>query len=223
MTIKSYLGALILLLTSCAGVEHKGSPLVVVPGIGIPGRAEVGMTISELQKRNPDIEIDWAADSKLWKDQGWQGTEYSARIPSLKTHFWAPDEDYGVDSLNFIVDPTETALRFVGQVAGINFAAEECVSRDEIVATFGSPTYFFTNQPPARPPEGLLTNMLSQLQAGHIVSWNTLHGTETLYYPRDGITFNLVSSSVVRVVIKRKIVEQAGPAYPPHGVGSADP
>jgi hypothetical protein len=181
---------------------------VLVPGVGVPGRAEIGMTIDEFKRYNRDIEIMWSAETELWKEQGWTGTEYSARIPSLRTHFWAPDNKYGVGSLYFDVVPCGTNLVFSGEMEGIHFSPEHNVTRDQIVSAFGVPVHQIANLPDGRPPKGLMTNLTAHIQAGEIVSWNTQRGTETLYYP-SGVTFNLKSNRVIRIVITpRKDVEQ---------------
>jgi len=207
MTRRLHILACLLLMSACSRPTQRTGPLILVPGVGVPGRAEIGMTIDELKRLNRDIEIRWSADTDLWKEQGWKGTEYSARIPSLRTHFWAPDREYGVGSLYFDAVPCGTNLVFSGEMEGIHFSPEQLVSRDQIVSSFGHPVHHIASLPDGRPPKGLMTNLTAYIQSGEIVSWNTQRGTETLYCP-SGVTFNLKSNTVIRIVITpRKGVE----------------
>ena len=187
---------LLLLCIAGAGCgRHTDSlDLVIVPGRGIPSVIELGMTPSEVRRRCRDLT---AKDYHL----GWV-----VGVPSLGASWEQKHPDDVLTAVYFVVteggvDPeSKPSRRFCGTVAGgLSFAKDGGVTKRDIIGVFGVPR------------QSLEATNLAGAAADTLRRWgedgesydllNPVTACELLNYPSQGILFDVVSNTVVRVAI----------------------
>jgi hypothetical protein len=194
-------------LSSCGKQQPSGtsSANVIEPGVGIRDRVEVGMTTRQVKKRNSDLllKTKWAGMPEWWEKLWAERWGFSGKIPSLETGFSASARAR-VHSIYF--GPERTSL--ISLRAGSNlipFGAGQKLSRQKVIEVFGKPTEFLVSPGSGALLPGIATNLPALLRKGRSVSWSSM-GDETLYFPTNGIIFNLTADVVNRIVIVDKVI-----------------
>ena len=219
MNSRRYSWLLVFLLAGCHTQKYSDSTgMLIVPGLGISNVVAVGMTPSEMNSHVTDLQ--YQVRPNRWipsKEPKW----HTASIPSLGivwsgpyTGMHAPYFGY----INFYVAPNTNMgiAPFRGYLSsGLDFSTTNAITLSEVTRLYGEP----------RKTASLDATFIEMLATG--VSICVLapdKKTKLLYYPADGIMFDFKEDILTRVAVyPKRIVEQAGPAYPPQGVGPADP
>ena len=209
--------ALVFLWSGCSGPKIiDSSSLQALPGRGIANIVELGMPFTLVKENVGELVAEKAHLSS--PSEGGRPAYYlfEADVPSLGIHLSGWEyKPAKVCSITLHVDPNTDGPRFVGSMGDLSFAVRHNVVREDVIRQFGKPSRDL-GVPPG------YTNLHAFVYAGESVSAWYPDNTERITYPSDGVTFYLEDNIVRRIIINWK-VEQAGPAYPPQGVGSADP
>jgi hypothetical protein len=181
------------LLGACSqpGVATPSS-LTIVPGAGVSNVVALGMTLREVAHRTKDYEMS-TTHNPDW---------FGARIQSLGISLGGPYRGknapyYGFINFHVVPSAGEPQGTFTGYVeGGISFADTAHVRRDDIVSTFGSPQESITSAGS--------TNAFRFLLDGISYSMLGSNHTEVIYYPADGIMFEVQTGLVIRVAVYPK-------------------
>ena len=174
------------------------SSLVIVPGLGVSNVVAVGMSLAEMQARTGDMRISIRADPD-W---------FAAQIPTLGVSLDGPYRGkrrpyYGFINFHVASTNNETSGRFNGALlSGASLAAVGGLSRGAIVGAFGETAEV------VRPATS--TNMFRFMHGG--ISFSLLVKGEVMYYPAQGVMFDIQDGVVTRVAVYPK---QTGRTTPP--------
>jgi len=195
---RPFLFAVYAALSSTADTTNSAidsSTLYIIPGRGIPEVVELGM--------KPD-EIDDAAHGLLSDKTGFGTIVY--RIPHLGVMFGSLTNSLAAE-IYFHVDSPSDELPtgfapFRGSVSGGPSFSDGNITRSIVVGRFGEPKFSFHGM-----QDETVANVMDSRNRGDSCNWIGGHedAFETIYYPRDGIFFNLVSGTVSRVAVTPKV------------------
>jgi hypothetical protein len=152
----------------------------VRPGRGIVGELELGMTIAEVTLRRPDFLI-------ITNESAYYGT-----ISALGASVHLRNERDPISLINFDVDPTVTSNLFRGTIGRLTFSKSQQVDRAQVYKMFGDLAKHRTTDPKA---------VRKRLLDREDVAWSNGEDLESLYYPDQGIMFNLRRGIVVRFAV----------------------
>jgi hypothetical protein len=151
----------------------------------------IGMSLNEMQSCNKDMRIT------ISDDKGW----FSATIPSLGISldglYRSKRKPY-FGFINFHIASTnnESSGKFYGTLKGISSTANlENLKRNEIVAAFGEPKEIVLS-------DASITNMPRFFENG--TSFSLLMHGEVMYFPTQGIMFDIQDGGVIRVAVHPK-------------------
>jgi len=175
----------------CKQAARDGSSLVIEPGVGIRGVVELGMTLRDIKRNNPDM-----IATKIEETGG-----TSIVIPCIGFRSELDDGQDTISTLFFFVGSSGHApdgiKRFSGSLqGGVLFTETNGLARSKVVQLFGQTENTTTLD---AYPYGVSAVELNDASSMSI----TRHHLETLRYPRHGVAFNLSSNNVVQVVVWR--------------------
>ena len=162
------------------------------------------MTAHQVTSRNDGIvlETQWPYDTKWWQKLWTKPWSQGGQIPALDAVFSASGRGR-VHTLRFSSNRTlPTNLRAGSNL--IPFGAGQKLLRQHVIEVFGKPEDFFESSGSGVFPPGITTNLPASLMKGHSVSWSNM-ADETLYFPTNGIIFNLRAGTVDTVQIVGKV------------------
>jgi hypothetical protein len=175
-------------VSSCRPVTVESSRITVVPGLGIPGLLQVGMTTQQVRNRARDLVV---------RKLEYVGT-YAYAIPSLGVQWHQETETDKLYELHFLTNPdvftnglsTDVGTPFRGNVAGgLSFRSATSVDRTKVLAVFGEPSVIYDIRAgPPFPPT--IINMAWRTNTSSMAVL-TGANSEVLYYPARGINFGL--------------------------------
>jgi len=227
-----HIAAATLVVVGCSREVKPPSPLVVVPGVGIPGFVEIGMTVDQVRRRVKGAQIKYYPEIRY----PWQVKQYDFSEPTFfqasSTHtrrFWERPSDVGVEmpdiGLSFYTNSDNDPIRsitfwtllwtpvnwrtcFSGELScGLSFANGRCIRRAEIVGVFGEPTECLTDTEVMTSDDqrARIFRLITLLKNGKTVSERFSNGVEHLHYPTNGIEFVLQSDRVGTFTIKERV------------------
>lgn len=189
--------------TGCSqpGIENP-SECVLVPGVGISNRVQVGMTLEEIRRANRDMVLELESEAHGLSESteqasrsrwSWQRPTryYNARIPSLGAYFGGlyTTKEVRVYSIDFYTSSSNGV--FVGSLpGGITFSQGLPVRRGDIVRVFGEPHESVE-----------LGRLARMVETGSSFSVQCPNGSELLYYMTNGVLFDLRTNTVTRVTV----------------------
>lgn len=178
-------------LSSAVGADSRG--LVIVPGVGVRGVMELGMSVSNLLTNARRYYICDEAHYYPNEDtNSWEMIRH-VRMPDLglETEVWEGYEG-SLKNVSVCVDPAEPK-RFHGALAGgISFSSTNGVARQQVIDVFGDVESISDN-----------AKFLRALSLGKNISTRHEHlRLETLNYCAKGIQFNLKNDIVTDVHIR---------------------
>jgi hypothetical protein len=199
MTHITVLAACLLAVGCSRPVRTDPAVMVIHPGVGVSNVVAIGMTVADMHRASPDLEHEREPTRFPWEKPNWHG----GRIPSIGAQFSGSYTGQGKPYQGFInfhiVAPSnEPSFQFQGSLApGLSFADGQTVRRPEVVDTFGSPEKTID--------QSQATNMIPYMMAGidFAMLCPTKDGsrTELLYYPTQGVMFDLKNDTVTRVAV----------------------
>jgi len=230
-----HIAVVTLAVAGCSREVNPPSPLVVVPGVGIPGYVEIGMTVDQVRRKVKGAQVEYYPEIRWpWQvkdyDFGspspprffqaretstrsfWQKPEYvEVAIPHLGLSFFTDSDTDPIRSITFwtlLWTPVNWKTWFSGELTcGLSFANGRCIRRDEVVAIFGEPTDYLTYGE-VRTSEALQAFRVREadlLKHGKAVSVRFSGKAERLHYPTNGIEFSLHSDKVGTFTIKERV------------------
>ena len=230
-----HIAVVTLSVAGCSRVVNPPSPLVVEPGVGIPGFVEIGMTADQVRRKVKEAQVSYYTKIRWpWQvkdyDFGspspprffqaretstrsfWQKPEYvEVAIPHLGLSFCTDSDTGPIRSITFwtlLWTPANWKTWFSGELScGLSFANGRCIRRDEVVSIFGEPTDCLTYGE-VRTPETLQAHRFRKaalLKHGKAVSERYSNEGESLHYPTNGIEFSLKSDKVCTFTIKERV------------------
>jgi hypothetical protein len=194
--------------------------LIIVPGLGISNVVASGMTLAKIVRATGDavvtkipeeIRMPWDnSDAGRLKRLPWERQDYfRASIPSLGVHFSGPYRGmnqpyYGHIDFDIVPDTNSLGPAFAGALScGLSFAGNSKVTRKDVVDVFGAPE----KQVHLGGPE--LLRLLEEVASLSVCCpGKDGRDGELLYYPAEGIMFDLQDDVVVRVGVHPKAKAQ---------------
>jgi hypothetical protein len=214
MSRERAVGSLTLVLfciVACSQSKNDDKPIyVLTSGIGISNVVALGMTRAQVVRANKDFTL---TSGSRERERDRKSPSYVARVPALDAYltfkkglFRKRDR---LISIDFYISPTGG---FTGSLScGLSFAEHREIRREDVVRVFGEPLEQLTLGS---------TNYTARTQSyidspiSHSVLCPMKDGSkkELLYYPTNGILFDLREDSVTRISVHRKaaISSQSG-------------
>lgn len=173
------------------------SQVMVIPGLGISNRYEVGMTFSQIKNSFPDA---------IARRSAWGKYSKSMLVPSLGAASFL-GEDKPVSHINFHIDPfkvemypdLEIRTPFRGRLGNEFNFGEKSVSGQDVEAVYG----------PVLKRVLVAGDGLKLLQQGDPFSRSNRVNEETWYYPARGLAFDIKSNHVTSFQVFRPTATNA--------------
>ena len=180
------------LLGACAQpMARDSSSLTIVPGVGVSNLVAIGMTLAEMKAQTGDMAITTTREPR------WFGAQIPSLGVSLDGPYCGKQAPYNGFINFYLVPPTSSSLaRFAGRIGSTSLGETGVVARSDIIATFGVPRQSFL---PAN-----ATNMSSYMVEGISFSLLANEQVEVMYYPAQGIMFDVRNGLVTRVAVYPK-------------------
>lgn len=185
-----------------AAPVSNSSQVMVVPGLGISNRFEVGMEFSEIKKSFPDAIAQRSAWGKYSK---------AMMVPSLGARSFL-GEDKPVSHIDFHIDPyraemypdLEIRTPFRGRLGNELSFGDKSVSGQDVEALYG----------PVLKRVLVAGDGLKLLQHADPFSRSNRMDEETWYYPARGLAFDIKSNRVTSFQVFRPTATNTSNAIP---------
>jgi hypothetical protein len=177
------------------------SECLLVPGVGIANRVQVGMTLREIHSANHDMVLELESDGRGVSESTKRVSSgrrprqgpvwYRAHIPSLGAYFSGvyTTSEVRVHSIDFYASLSNDG--FAGSLpGGITFSQRRIVRRDDVIRIFGEPYESVE-----------LGRIADMVEFGTSFSVQCPDGSELLYYMTNGIVFDLCTNTVTRMTV----------------------
>ena len=209
------------MLSGCGPKHRDSSHLNLASGIGIEGVVEIGMSHAEVSRRTRDLVVH-RHESPPWEYEvpslgvSWQSGGVCSNDPlGVFVVFVGPARTGGMSRFNGWLD---NALPLTNG----NLITEEMIRElfGEPIHTYDLTDIIFSSEQGKQRYADIRASIATNLQSS-IIIWPG-DRKHQLGYPTKGISI-CCETNIVNAIVIGKPAEQAGPAYPPQGVGSADP
>jgi hypothetical protein len=195
------------LLTSGCKQEQKSSgPQIIYAGLGVSNSVEIGMTLAEIAKRNPDAEFkrEFGPDTWFWEKPFKKPVSFRMTAPSQGAQSWVGDERQPIPALSFHSSMLPSSILRNGSNE-VLFETGQRVPRQEVINAFGEPDRYLDFS------DAILARSLQY--RGESVSM-TNSNFEHLHYPRHGASFFLDGGAVTSFSLHEKVHGTNLPARP---------
>jgi hypothetical protein len=197
--------AIFLTLCISAGCKQQqkqkpSGPQIIYAGLGFSNRLEIGMTLAEVAKRNPDAEFnrEFRPGTPFWARPFKTPSGIEIKVPSLGAESWVSHDTQSIAFLTFHLGLLPPSILRNGSNE-VLFTTGKPVFRHRAVYAFGEPQRHVTD---------LLQTVLYR-STGEAVS-RTDSGLEQLYYPLSGAHFALTNNVVAGFAIEKRFDSRKG-------------
>ena len=182
------------LAAGCQQEQKPSGPQIIYAGLGVSNRLEIGMTLAEVAKRNPDAEFKplFKTGTPFWAKPFKKPSGFEIKVPSLGAESWVSHDTQAVAFLTFHLELLPPSILRNGSNE-VLFTTGKPVLRHRVVYAFGEPQNHVSD----------LLQTVHCRSTGESVS-HTRSPFEQLYYPRSGAQFALTNNAVTGFTVEKR-------------------